>query len=293
MRNSLVVAAVMGAAVATFISGQAQAAGVGVGDFGGTESTEAAPGDTAAKRSNAIIGVGIGASPEYEGSDSYNAGIVPFGRLSYKDYQQYLEFGPNPGSRTYQVRLNVMPWQGIEIGPMLTYRAERDHVESQAVRRLGHIDAAGEAGAFLKYWLPLELPRQGIAAEFSGAADFTDAYNGWWIQPGVTYKNAVTNDVVVTGRFYADYASDNYMDTYFGVDATQAARSGLRERSADAGFKDVGLTLGVKWLFTENWFTGATATYERLVNDAGSSPVTREVGSKNQLSGGAFVGYQF
>lgn len=293
MRNTLKIAIVMGAAISAFAPGYTQAAAVGVGDIGDAGATEAMPGDAAAQRSNAVIGIGIGAGPDYEGSDSYKASLVPFGRFSYKDYQQYLEFGPNPGSRTYQARLNVLPWQGIEIGPMLTYRAERDHVESQAVRRLGNIDAAGEAGAFMRYWLPVDLPRQGIAAEFSGAADFTDAYNGWWIQPGITYKNAVTNEVTITGRFFADYASDNYMDTYFGVDASQAARSGLRERSADAGFKDVGLTLGATWLFTEHWFTGAVATYQRMVGDAGSSPVTREVGSKNQVLGGGYIGYRF
>src|SRR6266542_3590087 len=63
------------------------------------------------------------------GSDYYQVGVVPFGRFSYKEYQQYLQFGPNFGSRTYQARLNVMPYEGFELGPMVNYRRGRKHVE--------------------------------------------------------------------------------------------------------------------------------------------------------------------
>ena len=118
-----------------------------------TEAGTAGP-----SRSNAIIGLGVGLTPDYEGSDYYKAGVVPFGRFSYMEYQQYLKFGPNFGSRTYQARLNAMPYEGFELGPMLTYRPGRKHVENHDVNRLPNTDNAAEAGGFTRYWLPLGLP---------------------------------------------------------------------------------------------------------------------------------------
>jgi hypothetical protein len=47
-----------------------------------TEAGTAGPG-----RSNAIIGPGVGLAPDYDGSDHYEVGGVPFGRFSYKEYQ--------------------------------------------------------------------------------------------------------------------------------------------------------------------------------------------------------------
>jgi outer membrane scaffolding protein for murein synthesis (MipA/OmpV family) len=273
--------------------GSGSASAQAIADVGGVESVDVDGTDTGLGRSNAIIGIGIGASPEYEGGDVYDFGVVPFGRFSYLEHQQYLALGPNFGSRTYQARLNVLPYEGIELGPLLAYRAGRKRVDNQAVRQLPNIDNGAEAGGFTRYWLPLQLPRQRIGVDLSGAADFTGAYDGWWIQPGLTYKVGVSESVSFTGRAYADYANKNYMQTFFGIDADQSARSGLRERDADAGFKDVGLTLGVNWQFAKHWFTGVSGSYERLIEDAGSSPITRDAGNKNQGSGGVYVGYKF
>ena len=254
-----------------------------------TEAGTAGPG-----RSNAIIGLGVGLTPDYEGSDHYEVGVVPFGRFSYKEYQQYLQFGPNFGSRTYQARLNAMPYEGFELGPMLTYRPGRKHVENNDVDRLPNTDNAAEAGGFTRYWLPVGLPgRQAVGLDLSGAADVSNAYNGWWIQPGLDYKAGLSETVGFSARVFSDYASANYMDEFFSISSGQSARSGLRQFNADAGWKDVGLSLGVNWQFASNWFTGAAANYERLIGDAADSPVARSAGSKNQAAGGVYVGYKF
>jgi len=283
---------IVAAAAAVVLTG-ATPAFAQIADVGAVEATESGGGGTGLGRSNAVIGLGVGISPDYEGSDVYEFGLVPFGRFSYLEHQQYLELGPNPGSRTYQARLNVLPWEGIELGPMIDYRRGRKHVGNKAVRSLPNTDNAVEVGGFPRWWLPLDLPRQGISLDLSGAADVSGAYDGWWIQPGLAYKLGVSESVSLGGRVFADYANDDYMQTFFGIDANQAARSGLSQDNADAGFKDVGLTLNVNWQFAAHWFTGASATYERMIGDAGSSPVTRDAGNKNQGFGGVFVGYRF
>jgi MipA family protein len=260
----------------------------------GVGSVDVSAPDTGTGRSNAIIGFGAGLSPDYEGSENYRVGLVPFARFSYQEYAQYLSLAPNGSSRTYQARLNVLPYEGIEMGPMFDYRRGRKHVENNDVNHLPNVDNAWEAGGFARYWLPLPLPgHQRIALDVSGAADISNAYNGWWIQPGLEYKAPVAETVGLSARVFSDYANSDYMDEFFSIDANQSARSGLRQYDADAGFKDVGLTLGVNWNFAPHWFTGAVATYERMIGDAGSSPVTRSAGDKNQGMGGVYVGYKF
>ncbi len=283
-------ALIMASAVLAF--GATQVRAQAIGDIGVDESASA---NTGLGRSNAIIGLGVGASPDYEGSDDYELGIVPFGRFSWQEYPQYVQFGPDSGSRTYQMRVNVMPYEGFELGPMLNYRRGRKHVENNQVNDLPNIDNAWEVGGFTRYWIPLgeSESRPAINVELSGAADVSDAYNGWWIQPAVGYRVNVAPTVAITTRAFADYASGDYMDEFFSITASQSARSGLREYNADAGFKDAGLTLGVSWGFAKHWFAGANATYKRMVGDAGSSPVTRNAGNKNQGSGGIYVGYRF
>ena len=176
-----VATALLAAMAASAFTGSVYAHDTHVGQL---EAPGVDAGDTGLGRSNAIIGLGVGISPDYEGSDVYEYGLVLFGRFSYREYQQYLQFSPNPGSRTYQARLNVLPYEGVEMGPMLDYRRGRKHVGNKAVRSLPNIDNGAEVGGFLRYWLPLALARQGIALDLSGAADVTGAYDGWWIPAG-------------------------------------------------------------------------------------------------------------
>jgi Outer membrane protein V len=272
--------------------GATQASAQVVGDV---SIDEAGATETGQGRSNAIIGLGVGLGPDYEGSEDYEIGIVPFGRFSYQEYSQYLSFGPDPGSRTYQMRLNVLPYEGFEMGPMLDFRRGRKSVENNRVDDMSNIDNAWEVGGFTRYWIPLskDESRPALSLELSGAADVSGAYDGWWIQPGIGYRVNVAPAVALTTRVFADYANSDYMDEYFGVSASNSTRSGLRQYDADAGFKDAGATLGVTWFFAKQWFAGAAGAYKRMVGDAGSSPVTRNEGNKNQGSGAVFVGYRF
>jgi outer membrane protein len=113
------------------------------------------------------------------------------------------------------------------------------------------------------------------------------------MQPAVAYRVGLAEGWTLTGRGFADYANSDYMNEFFSIDQSQSSRSGLRTYDADAGWKDVGATLGVEWQFAQHWVTGVTGTYKRMIEDAGSSPVTRSAGNKNQGAGGLYVAYRF
>jgi outer membrane protein len=82
------------------------------------------------------------------------------------------------------------------------------------------------------------------------------------------------------------------MSSYFGIDAADAARSGLDQFNADEDFKDVSLG-GALTYQCERLSVSLLANYARLIGDAADSPVVEEVGDENQLFGGALVNYMF
>lgn len=83
------------------------------------------------------------------------------------------------------------------------------------------------------------------------------------------------------------------MQTYFGVSAGDARRSGLDRYNADAGIKDIGINLGANWIITQNWSVMGIASYTQLLGDASNdSPVVDE-GSEGQFFGAAMAVYRF
>ncbi len=84
------------------------------------------------------------------------------------------------------------------------------------------------------------------------------------------------------------------MSSYFGIDAGDAARSGLDQFNADEGFKDVSLRRLADLCASSS--TGARrrlASYTRLIGDAEDSPVVDDRGDENQLFAGLLINYRF
>ena len=85
------------------------------------------------------------------------------------------------------------------------------------------------------------------------------------------------------------YASGNYMETYFGVSPANAFRSGLPVYSADAGFKDVGGTVGGVMYLSKEWALSAGLQYRRLLSEAKDSPIVSDRGDANQWIAGVGI----
>jgi outer membrane scaffolding protein for murein synthesis (MipA/OmpV family) len=83
------------------------------------------------------------------------------------------------------------------------------------------------------------------------------------------------------------------MSSYFGIDAADAARSGLDQFGADEGFKDVGFGGALTYRLFERWSVSGLAIYTRLIDDAADSPVVDDVGNENQFFAGALINYRF
>jgi outer membrane scaffolding protein for murein synthesis (MipA/OmpV family) len=89
------------------------------------------------------------------------------------------------------------------------------------------------------------------------------------------------------------WADDDYMEEQFGINANNAARSGLDQFNADEGFKDVSFGGQVNYRITDSWSTSFAGQYKLLVEDAADSPIVDDEGSEHQFVLGATVNFHF
>jgi outer membrane protein len=84
-----------------------------------------------------------------------------------------------------------------------------------------------------------------------------------------------------------------YQRAWFGGSAEASVASGLPEYRPGGGLHAIAGTSGLTFQLNRDFGLFGFARYERLVGDAGRSPIVRELGSKSQVSGGLGLTYTF
>jgi outer membrane protein len=230
---------------------------------------------------------GLGARPDYEGSNDYRPMPIGYLRLGWDQGQYFAVRGTESSGAAVRIEGNVLGNETIELGPVLQYRLERSEVKSGRVDAMDTVDAAIEAGGFLGLKAGDWLLRTTVATDVSSEHD------GTLVELVGGYGREIATDIGIDWHVASTWASDGYMGTYFNVDANDAAASGFDLYDADAGFKDVGTRLAVTWGAEEwgGWRIMGVFSYFRLIEDAEDSPVVDEAGDPNQFFGGVALGY--
>jgi outer membrane protein len=232
------------------------------------------------------VGFGLGVTPDYVGADDYYFGGLPLARYQFEDSYRYASL-----VGTF-VDLNLVNHPIIRFGPTGQLRFGRSNVSNRAVRQLPSIGDTIEAGVFgaLEFVAPGD-PRKRLRWDLRIQQDLVGEHDGWLASTGVQGWYPIPKLAEVGLALGTTYGSGDYMSTFFGVRARDSAQSGLAAFDADAGFRDVRLTLGVMVPVTEHWLVGAGVMFMRLVGDAADSPIVDDAGSPNQISGGLGVAY--
>jgi len=238
------------------------------------------PAASQAAEADVAIGGGVGAVPDYEGSDDYEAVPLPFASVRWAN-GRFVKLDANT------LRANLIADSIWSVGPMLQYIPERDDVESDAVDAMVKVDTSLMVGAFGSVKLDNWYVRM------HAAQDVADGNDGFLVQIGGGYNWFSSDTFRMTFDVFSTYASDDYMEAYFEVDAQDSARSGLRQYKAEAGIKDVGLAITTNCYPYENWSFRGIVIYKHLVGDAKDSPVVDDEGDVNQFLAGFTVGYHF
>lgn len=243
---------------------------------------------SSARATEYSVGLGSGIAPDYIGSDNYE--FVPLWNLAARDLYHPETYVRLDGPWLYS---NLLPSNNWRLGVSGQIIFGRKDVENNAVDRMENIDETFMLGVMGGYDFKLS-DGSTLGLELNGRYDVQDEIGGLLtMKAKFATRFGATKKWRLGTSVESSYATDDYMETYFGVDAADAARSGLSTYSADAGFRDVTFNAALTYYFTPAWSVAGLFKLQRLIGDADDSSPVVDVGSENNVYGGVLVGFHF
>lgn len=253
--------------------------------FLGTATLTAA-GAQPANRSDWNVSLGLASlvRPTFAGSDRYIVTPLPLVNVVWRDTI----------ALNYEGLSIYRRGGNLRIGAALTFDGGRDEDGGDRVVSfssgddrllgMGEIDPSIGLKAFASYRLwGIELGASGT--KFVGAQN-----EGILASLSATRRFALSQRFSLSPRIGVTWADQNYMQTFFGVTAPQAARTGFGQFDAEAGLLDVSAGLSATYLLSAHWFVRADAAVRSFQADARNSPLSF---SNNNGVFSLSAGYQF
>ena len=228
------------------------------------------------------LGAMIGVAPKYEGGEKLVFGGLPILEVEWKE-RLFL-------STTRGIGGYIVSTDNLRVSAALGYAPGRDEKDGKPksggvnrLRGLGDIDASAVASLGAEYEFSV-FTASLTANRYIGGSD------GFTVKAGLGAAYPVTDKLRLGAELSSTWADSAYMGDYFGIDAAQSRRSGRKAYKAEAGLKDVGVTLSASYRFNNSTTLMMSGGLSRLLGDAGSSPVVAE---KNQPSAMLGLSYRF
>lgn len=240
------------------------------------------------------IGGGVGYGSKYEGSDEMEVMFLPVLGVTWND-RVYLTTEDGLGAVVYDD-------YDFTVDVSLNYEWGRDQSDSSDLRGLGDVDGAPTLNLSLEYEVGPVSPFVELTRHLGGTDSLEVSFGVETMIPvsvlmgeGSASSGAESDDEDENGPAFlagisTTWSDDKYMDSYFGINSTQSARSGLSRFNAKSGFKAVGAELGFVYPVFESWEVRTMVEYSRLIGDAADSPISKD---NNVLFGGVAVSYKF
>ncbi len=233
------------------------------------------------------VGVAPVLSPAWQGSKDMALSVFPDLRINYKD----VIFASIPDGLGW----NVVNQEGWKAGPIAKVRFGRDEDRggspflitggSDALAGLGDVDAAVELGGFVEKRVGPWRGRVEVRRGFGG-------HEGVVADGSIAYQARAGRTIINVGP-RATVASKGYIDTYFGIDAGQSQRSGLRPYSPSGGLLSYGVGASLIRPLNRRSAVTVFTGLDRLADEAGDSPLVRERGRRLQFTLGVGYGFRF
>jgi outer membrane protein len=227
------------------------------------------------------VGAAGFAAPDYEGAKKYMFQVTPM--ISLGKAGSTVRFS----SRNDNPSFALIDNGAFRAGATGKLVMSRDDGDSDDLKGLTPVKFGGELGAFAEAyptdWLRVRGEvRHGIRSHDGIVADISaDAFVD------------VRPDVRLSAGPRVTIASNDYMDTYYGVKPGQVAESGLAAYDPDGGVQSVGVGTAITWQVNEKIETSAFAEYKRLVGDAAKSSLVKQRGDQDQFLVGLSATYRF
>lgn len=217
--------------------------------------------------------------PKFEGSKDYEVVGAPIVAPAGGDGNGVVQF-----KGVDDLRFRLLDHAGLEAGPLIGYRFDREEDDAARLNGLGDVDGGVVAGGYVAY-------RMGVLKPFlSYHHQVTGDDTGGIARLGVETRLPMFDRFKVTATGGVTWADDDYMQSYFGVTGAQSVASGLAVFDAEAGVKDVFLGMSADVPIAERWTLKLSGRYTHLLGDAADSPI---VETESQWQGGLGLTYRF
>lgn len=235
---------------------------------------------------NILLAVGPFVAPEYEGATRYRVLPLPFIRASKGNYFVQTE---GPG-----LTANIINDANFNAGPSVEFRGERDDdVRNVVIKQFETINSSVEAGGFVSYRFATGPRGEGVTAKIKTMFDIGNAHNGYTISNSLSYSKPISQKLRLGLSLSTTYGDQNYNNAYFGINANNAAQSGLQFYRAGSGFKDIGTTLNLIYAIDNKWGLVGLFGYKKLIGSAADSAIVTNIGTPNQFLGSIALSYRF
>ena len=225
------------------------------------------------------VGLGAQLRPDFLGAD--NTEVAPLGDIDIARGKNQFKFE----SPDYSFGIPVVSSGGFSVGPAANIASGRKTSDLDAP--VGRVKTTIEAGAFASYELGDSIHLRGEVLKgiggHKGVVGTIGADKVW--RDGDRYVFSIGPRLL--------FSDSRYQRAFFGVTPAAAAASGLPAYRPGGGLLGVAAASSLSYQFNPRWGLFGYGRYERLVGDAAKSPIVREFGSRNQLSGGLGLNYTF
>ena len=229
------------------------------------------------------LGGGVVSTPKFPGSKDFKTEVVPVIGVTYGRFF----VGGVPGSGTPAgVGVNLYQDSHWRLGAAISADvfSPRKESDDSHLHGLGDINRTARAGVFASYtydWLSVRA---------NVGSDILNKKQGTVVGLEVEASYHPTDRLTLSAGPGITWADSRYMQTFFGVDAEQSARSGLPAFDAKSGISNVRFSVGANYQFDPHWSVGARFSAARLRGDAAGSPIAEKA---SQNTTGVFVVYRF
>ncbi|MBU6208056.1 MAG: MipA/OmpV family protein [Alphaproteobacteria bacterium] len=245
-----------------------------------------------------MIGGGLLAAPDYEGSNKYvlSPAAGALGRLKGHNIGWHgtsLSVDLVPARENQRTKIIIAPFASLNLDRATT---PRDPVI--ALFRKRKVELEGGAVLGISSDGVLTSPYDNLTVQLSVSHDLGTVSRSYIITPTLQYLMPLSHKALVGISASADIVGRRYANYYFGVGPKAATVSGLPPYHLSGGTKSA--TLGLlgayalgKDLRKRGFALGFTASWERLLGAFADSPIVAMRGSASQFIVGTGVGYTF
>ncbi|SOB78637.1 Outer membrane scaffolding protein for murein synthesis, MipA/OmpV family [Sphingomonas guangdongensis] len=232
--------------------------------------------EEAPRRTRVTIGPQV--QPRFPGADSYS--VRPYFDLARTRGDDPYRFEAPDESTS----IALISTDTLTIGPALGFEGRRRSRDAGGLDRVGF---TVELGGFARWT---------VAEQFRLSVEARHGVNGHGATIGMVGADYIARDgnrwlFSVGPRLTV--GSGKYHRTYFGVNAREAAATGVPAYRPDGAFLMAGATGSASRQLSARWGVFGFAKYDRLLGDAADSPVVDRFGSRSQWSGGVGLSYTF